>query len=118
MPDRRDPRSAARRDDVPSGRDVRAEPLPRGPAGAAGSGFDAWDRVIERVPAGTKTEKYMAAGGKFITETLKSLVETGRPSFKSRMILRMIRLTQWTTPKKCLTAKWPLEKPVAQLTST
>jgi uncharacterized protein YndB with AHSA1/START domain len=71
--------------------------------------------ISEQVPVGTKTEKYMAGGGKFITQTLQSLVETGRPHFKSRMILRMIRLTQWTTPRKCLSTNWPLDRPVAQL---
>lgn len=54
---------------------------------------------------GTKTEKYMADGGRFITETLKSLVETGKPPVKSRFILLMCRLTQWMSPKKSLSTR-------------
>ncbi len=57
----------------------------------------------------------MSDGGKFITETIKSLVETGKPPMKSRMILLMIRLTGWMTPKKCLSANWPLDERVAPL---
>ena len=45
--------------------------------------------ITERVPPDTKTEKYMAGGGVFITETLKAIVETGRPPLKSRFILLM-----------------------------
>ncbi len=69
----------------------------------------------ELVPVGTKTEKYMTDGGKFITNTLKSIVETGRPPLSSRMILLIIRLTQWTTPKKCRSEHWPLDQRVAEL---
>jgi uncharacterized protein YndB with AHSA1/START domain len=71
--------------------------------------------ISEQIPAGTKTEKYMADGGKFITETLKSIVETGKPSTKSRLILLMCRLTQWMTPKNCLSENWPLDQRSAQL---
>ena len=55
--------------------------------------------IAEQISAGTKTEKYMQSGGKFITKTLKMLVEKGKPPFKSRCILAIIRLTQWMTPK-------------------
>lgn len=71
--------------------------------------------ISEQIPVGTKTEKYMAGGGKFITETLKSVVETGKPPLKSRMILLMIRLTRWMTPKRCRSENWPLQRRVAIL---
>jgi uncharacterized protein YndB with AHSA1/START domain len=71
--------------------------------------------ISEQIPAGTKTEKYMAGGGKFITETLKSVLETGKPPMKSRMILLMIRLTGWMTPKRCRSEHWPLQRRVAIL---
>jgi uncharacterized protein YndB with AHSA1/START domain len=71
--------------------------------------------ISERIPAGTKTEKYMAQGGTFITQTLKGLVEDGRVPLKSRMILLLIRLTQWTTSRQSLSQNWPLDRPVAQL---
>lgn len=63
--------------------------------------------ITEDVPAGTKTEKQMAQGGPFIANTLKALVETGKPQMSSRMILTIIKLTAFMTPKKCLSSNWP-----------
>lgn len=63
--------------------------------------------ITEGVPPNTKTEKQMAQGGPFITKTLKDLVERGRPSFGTRMILLIIRLTTPLTPKRCLSKNWP-----------
>lgn len=68
--------------------------------------------ISEEIPAGTKTEKQMAQGGAFITKTLKSYVETGKPPFSSSMILKMIGLLEFMTPKKCLTEEWPMEKSI------
>ncbi len=48
--------------------------------------------ISDAVPVGTKTEKQMAQGGGFITNVLKSVVETGRPSFGYRLLLGIIRL--------------------------
>ena len=62
-----------------------------------------------QIPVGTKTEKQMKQGGPFIANTLKGVVENGRPPFGARMILTMIRLTAPLTPKKCLADRWPLE---------
>ncbi len=66
----------------------------------------------EEIPAGTKTEKQMKQGGGFIVKTLKGVVETGKPPLGSRMILLMISLTTWATPKKCLSEHWPLDKKI------
>ena len=63
----------------------------------------------EEIAPGTKTEKQMRQGGAFITKTLKGVVEAGRPPIASRMILLMISLFGWTTPKQCLSENWPLE---------
>jgi uncharacterized protein YndB with AHSA1/START domain len=63
--------------------------------------------ITEGVPAGTRTEKQMAQGGPFITQTLKQVVERGRPSFGTRMILRLIRVMEPFTPKRCLSSNWP-----------
>ena len=51
--------------------------------------------INENVPAGTKTEKYMTQGGAFITENLKAILETGKPTFGGRFILLMIKLTEF-----------------------
>jgi uncharacterized protein YndB with AHSA1/START domain len=66
----------------------------------------------ERVPVGTKTEKQMNAGGKMIATALKTYVETGRPSFVSRMIGWVNVLASPFTPKKCLSTHWPLDKKI------
>jgi len=65
--------------------------------------------IAEDIPVGTKTERDMKQGGALIVNTLKSLVETGKPPFKTRMILTMISLTSWLTPKRCLASNWPME---------
>lgn len=65
--------------------------------------------ISEDVPVGTKTEKQMAQGGPFITDVLKSVMETGRPAFGKRMILRIIRLTGWMTPSRCRVEEWPMD---------
>ncbi len=64
--------------------------------------------ITEGVPAGTKTEKSMASGGKLIVNTLKDLVEKGKPSIGTRMILMMIGLMAPLTPKACRIENWPL----------
>ncbi|TQV88505.1 SRPBCC domain-containing protein [Aliikangiella coralliicola] len=66
--------------------------------------------INENVPAGTKTADYMDQGGTFITETLKEVIETGRPSFKHRFILKMIGLTAFMTPAICKSENWPFDK--------
>lgn len=66
--------------------------------------------VTTNVPVGTKTEKGMAQGGRLIVETIKSVVETGRPALGTRLMLGMIGLLQPFTPKASRTANWPFEK--------
>lgn len=66
--------------------------------------------TTEQVPSGTKSEKYMAQGGPYIVDTLKAVCETGRPPFKARMLLGMIRVMGPFTPKRCRSEHWPLEE--------
>jgi uncharacterized protein YndB with AHSA1/START domain len=66
--------------------------------------------INENVPANTKTAAYMEQGGTFITETLKAILETGKPPFKSRMILTIIGLTAFMTPAICKSENWPFDK--------
>ncbi|WP_370335229.1 SRPBCC domain-containing protein [Parvularcula marina] len=58
---------------------------------------------------GSKTAKSMAQGGKFIVETFKSVVETGKPSFGTRMMLGMMGMMGPFTPKVCLTENWTFD---------
>jgi uncharacterized protein YndB with AHSA1/START domain len=67
----------------------------------------------EEVPVGTKTEKYMGQGAEFISETLKAVVERGRPTLKQRFFLLMMRMSAIATPKRSRSENWPLEKPIA-----
>src|SRR5438445_751360 len=46
----------------------------------------------ENLPAGTKTAKQMNQGGGLIVKTLKSVVETGRPSFGVRLLYKVFKL--------------------------
>jgi len=66
--------------------------------------------VTTNVPAGTKTEKGMAQGGPFIVNTIKSVVETGRPSFGTRLLLSLVGLTQPFTPKQCRSENWSFDR--------
>lgn len=68
--------------------------------------------IAEGVPVGTKTEKQMKGGGKIITQTLKSCVETGKPTMTARMIMFFGRLFQFTSPRSCLSSNWPMDRKV------
>lgn len=63
----------------------------------------------DQVPVGTKTEKYMSGGGKFIANTLKAYVETGRPSLMARFVACVNFLMGPFTPAKCRSENWPLD---------
>lgn len=64
--------------------------------------------TIGDLPVGTKTAKQMVQGGKFIVNTLKGVIETGRAPLGSRVIFTIIKLTGPLTPKKCRSEHWPV----------
>ena len=64
--------------------------------------------TIDDMPLGTKTEKAMTPGGPFILRTLKSIVETGRPSFGTRVMYAMMGAMEFVLPAKTKSDKWPL----------
>lgn len=64
--------------------------------------------INENIPAGTTSAKYMTQGGKFITENLKALVETGRPTTGGSFALFMMGLFAPFTPKRCRSEHWPM----------
>ena len=68
--------------------------------------------TIEEIPAGTKTAKQMMQGGTMIVNTLKRVVETGRPSMGTRMLFVLFRMLQPFSPKKCSSENWPVENDV------
>jgi uncharacterized protein YndB with AHSA1/START domain len=66
--------------------------------------------ITENVLPGSKSEKSMAGGARFIVENLKAYVETGRVSFRARMLLAMYALMAPIAPKSMRADRWPLEK--------
>ncbi len=65
-----------------------------------------------QIPKGTKTESQMKQGGPIITSNLKSVVETGKPTFMGRFIMIMGSLFAFMSPKSSLSTHWPLDKKV------
>jgi len=65
--------------------------------------------TIDDLPAGTKTARQMLQGGKLIVNTLKAVIETGRPGLGTRLLFGVFKLTAPLTPKKCLSENWPVE---------
>lgn len=66
--------------------------------------------ITERVPAGSKSEKQMASGSKFIVENFKAYIETGKVTFGARMQLAMFKLMAPMTPKSMSVDNWPYDK--------
>ena len=66
--------------------------------------------ISERVVAGSKSEKSMADGSRFIVENFKAYVETGKVTFGARMMLGMFSLMAPLTPKSMHVDNWPFEK--------
>jgi uncharacterized protein YndB with AHSA1/START domain len=65
--------------------------------------------ILDELPVGTKTAKQMVSGSTLILNTLKAVVETGRPTFGQRMIHRMIGLFEFVSPKQTRVEHWPLK---------
>jgi uncharacterized protein YndB with AHSA1/START domain len=64
--------------------------------------------VTENIVAGSKSEKSMADGSKFIVENFKAYVETGKVTFGARMMLAMFDVMGAMAPKKLRAENWPL----------
>jgi uncharacterized protein YndB with AHSA1/START domain len=68
----------------------------------------AFTLTISDLPVGTKTAKQMLQGGTMIANTLKRVIETGKPSFATRLLFGVFKLMAPMTPKKCLSENWPI----------
>ncbi len=64
--------------------------------------------TVENVPVGTKTETEMSGGGMFILNNLKAIVETGRPTFGTRLMYVMFGAMEFVLPAKTKSENWPL----------
>jgi uncharacterized protein YndB with AHSA1/START domain len=65
--------------------------------------------TIEDLPTGTKTAKQMVQGGTMIVNTLKAVIETGRPSFGVRMLFALFKVMAPFSPKRCRSENWPID---------
>jgi len=65
--------------------------------------------TVEGLTPGTKTSKQMVMGGPMITRTLKAIVETGRPTFGTRLLYAMFKLFEPFSPKSIRSENWPLQ---------
>jgi uncharacterized protein YndB with AHSA1/START domain len=66
--------------------------------------------VTENVVAGSKSEKSMADGSKFIVNNIKAYVETGKVTFGARIMLAMYRIMAPLAPKSMNAENWPLDR--------
>ena len=64
--------------------------------------------TVEDLAIGTKSAKQMIQGGSMIVNTLKAVIETGRPSLGTRLLFLLFRVMQPFTPKKCRSEHWPV----------
>lgn len=64
--------------------------------------------IISAVLAGSRTHKQMMQGGSLIVNTLKSVMETGRPSFGTRMLFMLFRLLEPVSPARSRSERWPV----------
>ena len=68
--------------------------------------------TADGIPSGTKTAKHVKQGGTMIVNTMKSIIETGRAPFGTRMLYAMFRLMEPLTPKRCLSSEWAIDETV------
>lgn len=66
--------------------------------------------ITENIVAGSKSEKSMADGSRFIVENFKAYVETGKVTFGARLMLAMFSVMAPLTPKSMRADKWPLDR--------
>lgn len=66
--------------------------------------------TIEDLPVGTRTAKQMLQGGTMICNTLKSVIETGKPGVGIRMLYVLFRIMQPFSPKQSRSEHWPVDE--------
>ena len=66
----------------------------------------------ENMVPGTKTAKQMNQGGTMICNTLKAVVEQGRPSFGVRLLHVLFKVLEPLTPARSCSENWPLDRKV------
>ncbi len=64
--------------------------------------------TVDNVTAGTRTAKDMARGSTTIMNTLKAVIETGRPRLGTRVMYALMDRMTFVLPKRCRAEAWPL----------
>jgi hypothetical protein len=65
--------------------------------------------TLDQLPKGTKTAKQMLQGGTMIVNTLKAIVETGRPPFGVRVLYAVVfPMAELFSPRITRSENWPL----------
>lgn len=62
-------------------------------------------RISDLTP-GTKSAKQMVQGGRLIVNTLKAVIESGRPALGTRLLFRVFALLEPLTPARCRNENW------------
>ena len=66
--------------------------------------------ITENIVIGSKSEKSMDQGAKFIVENFKAYVETGKVKFGASLMLAMLNVMAPMTPKAMSAENWPQGK--------
>ncbi|WP_448227962.1 SRPBCC domain-containing protein [Pseudoxanthomonas mexicana] len=66
--------------------------------------------IVDNLPVGTRTGKSMQSGSNSILNTLKEVVETGRPKLATRLMYAIFGRMEFALPKRCDAANWPLDQ--------
>ena len=61
------------------------------------------------LPVGTKSGKQMVQGAPMIVNTLKAVIETGRPPLGTRLLFVLFKYLQFLNPKRSLSENWPID---------
>lgn len=64
--------------------------------------------IVENAPAGTRTAKEMSRGASTILNTLKRVIETGRPSVGTRLMYWMFGRLGFLLPARTRAEHWPM----------
>lgn len=77
------------------------------PSAAGGVDFR---MTLDNLTPGTRSATQMTRGGTMIINTLKAMVENGRPSFGTRAAFAFFRALQFTSPASTRSEHWPLDR--------
>ena len=64
--------------------------------------------IVENLPVGTRTAKEMQSGSTMILNTLKAVVETGKPSLSIRVMYWLFSKMGFMLPARTKAEHWPL----------